>query len=472
MSITITIGGIDVTDAIDFRSIAIEQHQEVKGDTLSCNMRRYDSTYDAPVAGKEIIVTAGSTKEFGGVILEVTRRQREGNSVDYELRCSDYVYYLDRRHLNDIFALRATYPNGQSIDGIMSAMLDSLHVLAQNDNAAPNQDTHYKDFATDKTKITSPAGKTYPLLKEQRVDRQRPSAVFDLLVEAAGMQWKINYDKQVVLFEIEGNPATHLPIEGDFYTLNVETNQDDFYDMIESENIQGTSTRPIIRDAQIRSTVSTSDTFEVRSVKETKYGLSHRPFSLVDITSVTKAGVTQTQHLDGVARDIHDITSATNSVFIYLGPAGQENAHVRFPPGNLSVSQEIVVTYNYSTVDDHENDDPQARQILADRTGGDGVHEFIFSQASDVRVADMETLDHVSDLILNRKAQVQRTGTFSSLTSGWEAGQVFYISWPSENLSYLAYVIIVRKTVLNPVGSDPIFENSITFSNIPTGLRL
>ena len=139
MSITIKIGGIDVTDAIDFRSIAIEQHQEVKGDTLSCNMRRYDSTYDAPVAGKEIIVTAGSTKEFGGVILEVTRRQREGNSVDYELRCSDYVYYLDRRHLNDIFALRASYPNGQSIDGIMSAMLDSLHVLAQNDNAAPNK---------------------------------------------------------------------------------------------------------------------------------------------------------------------------------------------------------------------------------------------------------------------------------------------------------------------------------------------
>ena len=88
---------------------------------------------------------------------------------------------------------------------------------------------------------------------------------------------------------------------------------------------------------------------------------------------------------------------------------------------------------------------------LADRTGGDGIHEFVFSQASELAVADIELLDEITDIILARKARILYRGQFRSLTKGWEAGQTFTLSWGKEAINETMYVINLTKA--NPHSS-------------------
>jgi hypothetical protein len=468
MAIVITIAGRTVTDAIDFRSVRISQYQEQKGDTLEFRMRvaHAAGTVNPPVAGNEVIITDGSTKEFAGVIITVTRRQSANLTVIYEIQCMDYVYYLDRRHLNKVYA-------SAPVATMMREMLDDLKASAD----AEGGDAHYDFFQSHKTKIpTAGTEAQSPTIKSQRVDRVRPSAIFDVIAESAGMQWKLNFDKEVELFDIESNPATMLPLVFHNRVLNIDTNLEDFGDLEESEDISGIGTRPIIRDALIKSTDTITESFTVVTGNEKKFPLQHRPFSELDIVSVTLEGATQDQKLDGIIRDFHNDTTADGDVFIYIGPANRNDSYIRFPTPDISATDVIVVTYNYAFTDDHENSDPSGKSEMASRTGGDGIHEFIFSEASEIQVADLETLDQISEIILARRRQVQRTGRFFSFTKGWEAGQTFILTWPSQGIEYQAYVISVNKTIVFPNDeaklSTNMFQSEITFSNIPTGVRL
>ena len=67
IEIIIRVAGIayDFTDFTDFSSISITDTQEVTGDTMRMSVRAENII---PSVGNEVIVTDGSTKEFGGII--------------------------------------------------------------------------------------------------------------------------------------------------------------------------------------------------------------------------------------------------------------------------------------------------------------------------------------------------------------------------------------------------------------------
>lgn len=488
MALTIKIGPKgtvdqkDVTANVDFRTIMFEGHQEIKGDILSFSMNVESNEIPPPLAGQEVIFADGATNEFGGSIMVVDRRQGEGRfRVRYDIECVDYIYLLDRRHINKVYA-EAT------VGSIMKEMLDDLLTDAGND-AVVSIDQHYTDFASASGKSLI---KTGPTIKEQRIERMLPSQAFDLISAAAGMEWKINADKQIVLFDVADNPATPLPLEDDERILNVETNVDDFHDLVISEDISTIGTRVVVRDALIKSTSTEVETFEAEAVPPTSgvelgqnrtwFQLSKRPFSFLDITEVTLdegiGAIVQNLKKDGVERDRNDDSSSSGDCFIYVGPANSDGpSYVRFPSGDIKATDVVVVTYNYIDVDDHFGDDDTDRQAIIDRTGGDGVHEFVFSQANEIMVTDRLKLDDLTDLIFARKREILRTGTFSSFSKGWNAGGQFIFQWPAEALEFEAFIISVRKTVRSPAddaafGSDSIIETLVTFSNIPHGVRV
>ena len=467
----------DVTANVKFQTIAYEGHQEIKGSTFTFAMNVYSDEIPPPLAGQEVIFTDGSTVEFGGSILRVDRRQGEGgNRIRYDVSCVDYTWLLDRRHLNKVY-------DSATVDAMMKEMLDDLQSAANNDSA--DGDDHYDDFQGDKTQI-----KVGPTIKQQRIERMSPSQAFDLISSSAGMEWFINPDKQVVLFDVGDNPASPLPLNSNGEReLNVETNVDDFRNLVESEDISSIGTRSVIRDALIKSTSSEIETFtavgNLKGPGSTLFRLSKRPFSFLDITSVTLdtggGAAAVTLKLDGIARDFNnDDASGTSPVecYVYVGPSNQNgSSYVRFSSSDIASTDVVVVTYNYADVDDHQGDDFEGREEIEDRTGGDGVHEFIFSQASEIMVEDIETLDDITQIIFARKRKILRTGTFNSFTKGWRAGDQFIFNWPTEALKYEAYVISVRKTILSPAddaafGSDSIVISDITFSNIPHGVRI
>ena len=136
----------------------------------------------------------------------------------------------------------------------------------------------------------------------------------------------------------------------------------------------------------------------------------------------------------------------------------------------------IKVTYNYSTSDEHENIDVTRVEAAADATGGDGYHEFVFSQGSEISVTGLEDLDEIAQTILDRKSKIIRRGSFGSLTKGWKAGQIFKLVWGKENIEEVMWVINVNKTILTPADdpniSDNVIQSTVQFANIPRGLRL
>ena len=79
-------------------------------------------------------------------------------------------------------------------------------------------------------------------------------------------------------------------------------------------------------------------------------------------------------------------------------------------------------------------------------------------------------------MLLDRKSKILKRGSFSSLTKGWKAGQMFNLVWDQESIDETMWVISASKTIVTPVDdptlNDNIFETQISFSNIPRGLRL
>jgi hypothetical protein len=113
---------------------------------------------------------------------------------------------------------------------------------------------------------------------------------------------------------------------------------------------------------------------------------------------------------------------------------------------------------------------------MADRTGGDGFHEFVFSRGSEIAAANLEDLDEISEIILGRKRKVTRPGRFFSLTKGWDAGEVFRRVWAKESLDDKMWVITVRKTVRTPADDpnigDNVIQSEIAYNNIPRAMRI
>ena len=465
MALTFTIGGDNFLAYLDFKSIAIQQSREVKGSTLNFNLRMYDEPPARPRAGKEVILTDGSTREFGGTLIEMDRIIGESNRlVGYTCSCIDYTYYLDRRFLNKIYASAAA-------DDMMKEVLDDLKSDADAESALG--DSHYDDFQGDKTLID-----LGPTIRQQRFEQVLPSQAFDIISEASGMMFWVDFNKRVNLTSLQANQSPLPKDSSGNSILDVESDVSNFWDLAFGESIQGVGTKSIVKDSLIKSTSVQTDNFTWSTDNENTFILRRRPFSQYDIVSVKLATVTQTQKLDDISRDASDDRTDSGSCFIYVGPRGSNGtSYVRFPsvdhPGGTPA---IEVKYNYAFSDDHENIDTQYIQELADRTGGDGIHEFVFSQGSEIAVTSPEELDEISEIILARKAAILLRGSFSTYLKGWVPGQVFTIKWAKEGIDEQVFVTTLRKTILTPANDpnlgDNIILTEVQFSNIPRGVRM
>ena len=332
-----------------------------------------------------------------------------------------------------------------------------------------------------------------PTVRRQIFQRVAPSEAISTLAQRTGHVWWIDFDKRIVFRPSTSVWSDFLPIVNGNFALHIETNLSDYYDLSLEESMEGIGTKAIIKDAIIRSPNVTTDNAPPDGGVETtginasqvsdgfRFRLKERPFSELDIISVirNRGGVFTTldQSLDGIAREVDDITPDDgNTCFIYVGKQGTRNAYVRFIPDTLQAGDKFAVTYNYEKINEHEGLDVNRISDLALATGGDGVHEFVFSKGSEIAVTGIEGLDEIVEMLLDRKSKILKRGSFSSLTKGWKAGQMFNLVWDQESIDETMWVISASKTIVTPVDdptlNDNIFETQISFSNIPRGLRL
>jgi hypothetical protein len=463
MALTLTLNSVDMTDYVDFRTIRIQRSQEVSGSTLQFTMRVYGSPRPLPKEGMEVILTDASTREFGGTILRRDITMGEANLLlIINCECVGYSYLLDRRLLNKIYASAA-------VNVVMKEMLDDLK------NAADVQDgdAHYDDFQADKTQIADG-----PVVKQHRFERVLPTQAMQSLAESSGMFFSVDAHKRVNLKDIEASAAP-LPTEESSRTLSsggdpildVENDLESYFNLAVSYDISGVGTKVILLGAVYRSTATQTDSFVWHTNENRVFHLSHRPFSELDITRVRANSVTLTQKLKNV-----DEALASGNYWLNIGSRGQNQATVEVHADDIADGQVVDVLYTFSVEDDNENIDPGVIAELAEITGGDGHHEFVYTRASQLAVVNQADLDLVSDVILARKSKILLTGRFTSLVKGWDAGQTFTLKWLKADISERVYVITVRKTVRTPAHDptlgDNIIESEVHFSNIPRGIRL
>jgi hypothetical protein len=446
---------------VDFSSIVIQNSVQVASDTMEFDLIIHNNEIDSPVAGNEVIFKDDDTIEFGGVLTSIDRTLGPEPSIKIlHCSCKDYVYYLNRRYVNKLYASQAA---GVTVKEILTDLYTNS-----------NSDVHYEFFKDNVTNVDN--GDT---LAAFTFDKIVPSQAFDMIAQSTGMQWWIDFDKKVYFKLLNTKNATFL----DELQLNIEDDTTTHYNFTESESVDGIATQIILRDMTLLSTTSQVDRFtglkdgkDHQSETKKIFELNRTPFTFLHVASVSKntgsGAVNQDLKYEDIDGQTPDGTGGSDDVFIFVKDQG---SYVRFASANtVGDNDVIIVTYRYIITDDLEDPDFRAVDEMAKRTGGDGVHQFVYSQTSGMRFQDLDDAETVTNLLRQRKSQILRRGSFSSRVKGWQAGQAFIRVWPTVLQTEGMYVISVTKTILTPADSgddnDSIIESEVTFSNIPYGI--
>ena len=498
MAITISVRGVSVESYVSFSSVMIQDTMEVAGDTCNFDLYSYNDDF-TPIVGNEVIVEDGSTREFGGIITDVRRTKGEGSLIIYSVTCIDYTFMLDRRYINNEYSEKQV-SNGSS-DSILEDVLLDLKNAAIGDSTDGSGDPFYNAFydSLDPSRVTILS----PILKKQSFKHVLPSQVISTLAESCAMLWWVDFYKRINFKSISSDLATHLPINDGVRTLDVEDNSIDYYNLTLEDSIQGLGTKAIIKDAQVKSIGTIVDgnyiidSTMVSGDEPIVFKLRERPFTYADIASVTRSrsGVSTNivKKLLHVDRAVENKTTSTlvsgtgsssvHNVYFYLGKQGNKDATLTiFNPASdgsnrAALASDIFeVTYNYPEKDIHENIDTSHVFDAAVATGGDGYHEFIYTQPSQIAYEDIDALDRIARVLLDRKSLILKRGSFQSYTKGWQAGQMFNLKWDKENINIPVWAITVSKTIRTPADapniSSNIIESSVQFANVPRGLRM
>jgi len=471
MALTLTIGVPDTAqeannppsyiEYVRFETIVIQNSVQVASDTMEFDLLITNNEIDAPEAGKEVIFKDGSTIEFGGVLTSIFRMfGPEPSTVLYKCSCKDYVYFLNRRLVNKLYASQAA---GQTIKDILTDLHSDSH-----------SDKHYSFFKDNVGNVVDG-----PTLAAFTFDKIVPSQAFDMIAQSTGMQWWIDFDKQVYFKILNTSAASFLTA----LTLDVEVDTTTHFDFEEEESIDGIASQLILRDIRLLSTAPALDVFlgsngrDHQSETNKIFFLSRTPFTFLHVLSVSKntgsgGDVNQTLKFEDIDGQTTDGTGGATDVFVYVK---DEGSYVRFASANTVLDADIIkVRYKYVITDDLEDPDFSIVDELARRTGGDGIHQFLYSQTSGMKFVDLDDAEHVTQILRERKSRVLRRGSFSSWTKGWQAGQVFFRKWGTELQIEDMFVISVTKVVLTPDDSnnlsDNIIESTIQFSNVPYGI--
>lgn len=461
-------------------------------------------------------------REFGGVIINRGIARVEADVLMYTYSCQDYSFYLDRRYLN------STYPDGilENLSAerfYPSAMfleiLNDLKTAADNDGAG---DAHYNymvDAANTLGIRTSVAA-----IRSIQASRQLPSQVFTQIADASGQAWFIDSYKRVRLYYVldedaplalqRSNPTYPSELFPTLDTRKVDPSsyesQLQYFDWEEEEDVTGVGTKCIVQNTRIQSLHEYTDSFLWSpDNRSTLFNMTRRPFSEIDVSvvSVTTSNgniTIYTKRLEDVSGELGDADPTSGEVFVYVGNLDSNEAYVRFgiddltskynstanPVGGnpVDVSSSdftpiagrrppitVKVTYRYAILDDREGLDPSAVAEMAARTGGDGIHEYVMSRASDVTLTSQEHADAVVDVLLGLKAAPIIRGHFSSHRKGWFPGQHFIRLSPVDPPKRM-FVVNVEKTIETPdeveegYSTGPRVVSMIEYSTIPGNL--
>lgn len=118
MSLSLKINSVDKTSLVAWDSLQKVEVLTKEPDTLSFLIRNYDSKTYRPALSDDVTLHDGSTKIFGGVVIE-TREVVRGVLKYFEVQCKDYTQLLDQQLVSKNYT-------SQTVNAIISDIVSTF----------------------------------------------------------------------------------------------------------------------------------------------------------------------------------------------------------------------------------------------------------------------------------------------------------------------------------------------------------
>lgn len=429
MSIQITIGGVDYTSYVDFSSLKVDNNISVTSDVATFNVKVNSQEVARPKGGSELIISNGSNREFGGVLMNPVEDELAAGVMLYQCNSRDYGYWADRRLIvNDFTPDTAGNMIKYAVNNWSSGFTTNN---VQQGPQAPYQKIDY-----------------VPLTK-----------FIKKLADLFSYGWYIDYYKDVHFFEFE-TFLSPLP--------NNQLNTDDgscaqYYGKLQlSEDVSQVRNRVYLKGWKAGAQYTVTDTF-VANGQNTSFPLKYEPIHDLSKMTITVNGTNYP-----AKKDIVDGLPTANTQD-GIGYINFDSPQVRFNVAPTTGT--ISVTYHPRIRTVLSVSDLAAQTIMKKRDLQDGIYEHAIDDHG-LSWDDPTIAQARGQLEVNKYGKPHYSGTFTSFLQGWRAGQFFYFYSQKRMGGDLngtkMFVTKVSKTLVNhPINGTPTFQYAVSFADTP-----
>lgn len=432
VGISIIIDSLDYTQYVEVTSLKITSNIAVNQDTCAIDIIIPRHVITRPKGGQEIIINNGLTREFAGVILDPQEEMYAPDTFCYHITCRDYTYYFDKRLVTN------TYTNFT----IGNIAIDIV-----------------KNFTSGFTYNNVTATGISFLLTSKKFDHVYPDVAMQWLADNTGLQWWIDYYKDVHLDEGVGQNSSPLPNN----TLLPDTDIDNYDSLVFDEDVSQLRNQIYLTGYKTPALYTVTQSFVCDGQNDT-FTTTYEPKHLLSSIVVKLGSTIQTNALD-VVGGLPSSTVANSTCYVYY-----TNMTFRF---NVAPASGVILNITYYPMFQMVNmyNDPNAFAVMAARDMQDGVYEYAVSDAN-LTSTDQSLANTSGQLELLKYAYPHVTGQFNSYLQHWEAGQYFYITsnarMDGQFQNQMFYVIKIDKTIVShPVSGVPVLYYTVYFSDTP-----
>lgn len=394
-------------------------------DTMSFTVRlRGELT--RPKRGNEILWLNNGVREFGGIVTEVTEVDI-GGDLEYAVSAKSYDVWFNRKLVVNFYA-------SMTADALVKQIVQS--------------------FCSGFTTANVLAGYTLP---PQFFNYVKPSDAIKKIAEQIEYGWYIDYYKDVHFYPIESFVS---PLSSN--TLNVEMDTTNYADLKLKED--GTQLKTRIYLKGFKSRVGTPITLTyIADGYTSQWSLGYKPSRNAGDITITVGGVSKTTKRDLVDGSPGQNLTDTNSAYINFS---QNMWRLNYTPAQGTVMN-VTMYYLQDTIIMRE--DPQAQTVAAAADGdSNGIYEFAVTEPS-LTQATISAANARGDMLLYKYGYPQITGSFTSFTQGWRAGQYFYLVSNRRlgGINQKMYIHQVKKSIVRSDSTGAFIRYDIAIADIP-----
>lgn len=284
----------------------------------------------------------------------------------------------------------------------------------------------------------------------------KPSDAIKKIAQQIEYGWYVDYNKDVHFYPIESFVS---PLQNN--VLNVDTDTVNYADLMLRED--GTQKKTRIYLKGFKSRVSTPITLTFVGDGVTKqWNLGYTPSWAQGDVSVIVGGVSKT-----VKRDLIDGSPDANLTDQTVAYVNYRQNLIRL---NFAPTSQIVVTFYYLANTIIMREDPEAQLAAAAADGGgNGIYEWVTTEPA-LSQSTLDAANARGDMLLYKYGYPELSGSFTSFTQGWRAGQYFYLN-SARRMGGLPtvkmFVRRVRKTIVKADSGGLLIRNEVSFADIP-----